>query len=119
MEKSKSVQAEADNEESSKERPVYCRFQWVAGLVCILGGGAIQFAVLPYADLVLISTNMIAGVVFNTFLSIKFLGERFMWKYDLPALALMCAGALTIVLLAKTDVTLYTPDQQKALLKSA
>ena len=57
---------------------------------------------LAYADLVLISTNYIAGIIFNTFLSIKFLDEKFVWRYDLPALTLMCAGALTIVLLANT-----------------
>ena len=65
---------------------------------------------LAYADLVLISTNMIAGIIFNTFLSIRFLGEKFLWKYDLPAFALMATGAITIVLLADTDEKLFTPD---------
>ena len=118
LEKRKSNQGETENYPSTKEKPIYCKFQWLAGIVCILGGGAIQFSVLPYCDLVLISTNMISGVVFNTFLSIKFLDEKFVWKYDLPALTLMCVGALTIVLLANTDETMYTPEQQKALLKS-
>ena len=71
---------------------------------------------LAYADLVLISTNYIAGIIFNTFLSIRFLGEKFLWKYDLPAFALMAIGAMTIVLLADTDEKLFTPDQMKALL---
>ena len=71
---------------------------------------------LAYADLVLISTNMIAGIIFNTFLSIRFLGEKFLWKYDLPAFALMATGAITIVLLADTDEKLFTPDQMTALL---
>ena len=73
---------------------------------------------LAYADLVLISTNMIVGVIFNTFLSIRFLGEKFLWKYDLPAITSMVVGAMTIVLLADTDEKLFTPDQMKELLGS-
>ncbi len=58
--------------------------------------------VLPFADLVLISSNGITAITFNTFLSIKFLGEKFIWRYDVPAFAFMGFGAITIVLLAST-----------------
>ena len=102
LEQNKSSEVDEVNP-SGKERPVFCRFQWIAGFVCLIGGGAIQFVSLPYIDLVLVSTNMISGIIFNTFLSIKFLDEKFVWRYDLPALTLLCAGALTIVLLANTE----------------
>ena len=71
---------------------------------------------LAYADLVLISTNFAAGIVFNTFLSIKFLGEKLMWKYDLAAFALICLGGILIGLIANTDEKLFTADQMKELL---
>lgn len=57
---------------------------------------------LPYADLILISTNAITAILFNTFLSIKFLGEKFIWRYDVPAFSLMAIGGMLIVLMAST-----------------
>ena len=92
--------------------------QWLIGFAIIVIGGAIQVWLLAFADLVLISTNMIVGVVFNTFLSIKFLGEKFLWKYDLPAISFMMIGAMIIVLLADTDEKMFTPDEMKSLLLS-
>ena len=65
---------------------------------------------LPFADLVLISTNSISAIIFNTFLSIKYLGEKFIWKYDVPAFSFMGAGGILIVLMAKTDDRKYSPE---------
>ena len=79
LEKSKSNET-ADTEDHApkmKKKPVYCRLLWVIGFICLMVGGAIQFFVLPYADLVLISTNRITGMIFNTFISIQFLDEKF------------------------------------------
>ena len=92
---------------------------WLAGGGIIVLGGTIQFSVLPYADLVLISTNMITGIIFNTFISIKFLEEEFVCKYDFSALTMMSIGALIIILLAKPNEEMYTKDQIVALLTSA
>ena len=81
--------------------------------------GGITFICLPYANLVLISSNMIAAIAFNTFLSIKFLGEKFILKYDLPAFSLMASGGIMIVLLAATkSEDIRTPDEIVALLES-
>ena len=67
--------------------------------------------VLPYADLVLISTNSITAIAYNTFLSICFLGEKFIWKYDMPAFAFMGLGSITILFLASTSDKEFTHDQ--------
>ena len=91
---------------------------WLAGGGIIVLGGVIQFLVLPYADLVLISTNMISGIIFNTIISIKFLSEQFLCKYDFPALAMMSIGALIIVLIAKPNEKMYTKDEMVTLLTS-
>ena len=66
--------------------------------------------VLPYADIVLISTNSITAIAYNTFLSIHCLGEKFLCKYDLPAFSLMGVGAITIILLSKTVQTEMSRD---------
>ena len=79
-------------------------------------GGVLQFLALPFADLVLISTNSIAAIIFNTFLSIQYLGEKFIWKYDVPAFSFMGLGGVIIVMMAKTDDRKYTPEQIKELL---
>ena len=73
---------------------------------------------LPYADLVLISTNAIAAILFNTFLSVKFVGEKFVWKYDVPAYTLMSLGAIVIVLQASSTEKQFGPDEMKVLLMS-
>ena len=79
-------------------------------------GGVLQFLALPFADLVLISTNSIAAIIFNTFLSIRYLEEKFIWKYDVPAFSFMGLGGVVIVMMAKTDDRKYSPEQIKQLL---
>ena len=88
------------------------------GLALLLIGGGMQVVALPYADLVLISTNAITAILFNTFLSIRYLGEKFVWKYDVPALTLMSLGALVIVLVSEADEKKFTPEEIKELLTS-
>ena len=88
------------------------------GLALLLIGGGMQVVALPYADLVLISTNAITAILFNTFLSIRYLGEKFVWKYDVPALTLMSVGALVIVLVSEADEKKFTPEEIKELLTS-
>ena len=75
--------------------------------------------VLPFADLVLISTNSITAIAYNTFLSIKCIGEKFIWKYDLPAFMIMGAGAITIVMLASTTEKVFTAEKILNLLFSS
>ena len=105
--------------DANQERaPYYCNFKWICGLILLLLGGLIQLVVLPFADLVLISTNSITAIAYNTFLSIRCLGEKFVWKYDLPAFVIMGAGAVTIVMLASTTEKVFTAQKILSLLFS-
>ena len=97
-------------ENQVKSRPVFLRWRWIVGLIVMALGGVLQFLALPFADLVLISTNSIAAIIFNTFLSIRYLGEKFIWKYDVPAFSFMGLGGVIIVMMAKTDDRKYTPE---------
>ena len=103
---------------NEKRPPFYCAGRWICGFILLLLGGLIQLAVLPYADLVLVSTNSISAIAYNTLLSIKCLGEKFVCKYDLPAFALMGAGAITIVMLASTTEKVFTAEKILGLLFS-
>jgi len=54
--------------------------------------------VLPYADLLLFTATSSISVVYGVFLAIVILGERFVWRYDLTAIALILIGCvLTVV----------------------
>ena len=112
------MEKEGQEDGRRKITPAYCRLQWNIGLFLLFFGGAMQVVVLPYADLVLISTNAIAAILFNTFLSVKFLGEKFVWKYDVPAYTLMSLGAIVIVLQASSTEKQFGPDEMKVLLMS-
>ena len=96
-----------------KRKPVFCRCQWIVGFILMTLGGIFQIIALPFCDLVLISTNSITAILFNTFLSIRYLGEKFVPKYDVPSFTLMGAGGLTIVLLASHDDKKFTPREIK------
>ena len=105
------AQKEDIDDTQKNEMPVYCRWQWLLGFGFLAVAVAIHTFALPYADIVLISTNMIWGIVFNTFLSIRYLDEKFIWKYDLVAFSFMGFGMLTIILIANTDEIKYTAEE--------
>ena len=100
------------------KKPVYCYCIWHIGFWMLIVGGGMQIAVLPFVSLVLISTNSITAIAFNTFLSVKYLGERMNWKYDLPAFALMGIGGFSIVMLAQTSEETFSREYIIQLLTS-
>jgi len=79
---------------------------------------AVHGGTMPFCDLVLLSTLTAAGIVISEILSIKYLGEKFIFKYDMPSLALIILGCTTIVALSNQEETKYSPDRIKDLLTS-
>jgi hypothetical protein len=61
-------------------------------------------AVLPYADVTLLTTICAFGILFTTLLSICLLGETFVWKYDLVATLLVITGSVTTIMQMNTKV---------------
>ena len=53
-----------------------------------------------FADIVLLSFNAATAIVFQVLLSIIFLNEVFVCRYDLPAMTLIIAGSSCIILTA-------------------
>ena len=81
-------------------------------------GTVICIAMLPFMDLVLASTINIVAIAWNTFLSVKCLGEELNWKYDLPAFTLMGAGTILIVLTSSKTEKKFTKDDIVEILNS-
>ena len=109
---------EGVQKDQGKRRRTVTTPGWLVGFGLLAAGGVLQVVLLTYADLVLLSTTMIPAIMFNTFLAIKVLGEKFLWKYDLPAFLLMACSAITIIVLADMEEKLFTPRQVKDLLGS-
>ena len=76
---------------------------WILGAICGIVGGSIHVIMLPYCDLVLLSTSSCLAIVFGNILAIKFLGEKLVWKYDLSSFILIVVGCMAIVLLSEAD----------------
>ncbi len=65
-----------DTEKNKGASAAYCSLFWLAGLAMSVGATATHLLILPYADLTLLSTNSITGIVFALVLSIIFLDEK-------------------------------------------
>ena len=77
-------------------------FKWLLGLILIVVSSLVHVAVLPYADLVLLSSTSATAIIFGIMLSVSWLGEKFDTKKDLPAIGLICLGCLMTVIFANS-----------------
>ena len=84
----------------------------------LIAGNVISSAVLPFCDLVVLSTVTALGIIISDVLAVIYLGERLVWAYDAPAITLIMIGTLTIILLSNYEETTYTPETIKNLLWS-
>ena len=73
---------------------------------------------LPFVDLVILSTGTAISIVLNTVMSVMYLGEKFLPAYDVPALSMIIIGSLAICLMSSYDETTFTPDRIRELLSS-
>ena len=79
---------------------VYCTISWMIGFACVIIGSLLNLVALPFVDLVLISTTVGIAIVFNNLVAMWWLGEKMIWKYDVPAFILVVGGSTAIVLLS-------------------
>jgi len=73
-------------------------------------GTIIHIFVLPFLDLTLIAVNAVVGIVFTVLLSIFFLGEELVPKYDISGLICISIGCTGIVLFANKEEQEFTSD---------
>lgn len=82
----------------------------IIGFLLVVISSLIHIAVLPYADLVLLSSGAASAIVFGIILSVYILGEKFDLRYDLPGVLLTCTGCILTVLNANKIEQDYTLD---------
>jgi hypothetical protein len=84
--------------------------QWVSGLALVFVAATVHAAVLPFADLVLLSTHCCWALVFCQVLSRIVLKEKLMVRYDMPAMVLLMSGCMIIVFNCNFEEVTYTAD---------
>ena len=102
----------------TKKKIGFFTWQWMSGFALLLLGTIINTVVLPFCDLVVLSTIGALGILMNNALSVIFLREKMVWRYDLPAILLILSGTITIILMSDYSETTYTPDMIRELLWS-
>lgn len=100
-----------------KEIKAYCTASWIIGFICVFFGSILNLIALPFCDLVLISTTVGIAILFNNLVAMWWLGEKIVYKYDIPAFVLIVAGSTAIVLLSVEGEEEYTPQRIKELLE--
>ena len=91
--------AHIDAEKSQRTAFLTCK--WILGVLCLIGGGVIHIVVMPFCPLVLLATNSATAIVMSAILSVWFLGESIVWRYDMPAFVLISGGTTAMVMLSK------------------
>jgi hypothetical protein len=84
--------------------------------MCI--GVLLHLAAIPYADLTLLSANSSMAIVLNIFLSISLFDEKFLWRYDLPAILFIISGSTIIVLISNKKKSEISGQELLDILKS-
>lgn len=76
---------------------------WWAGFGVMVLGITIHIIALPYADMTLLAANSALAVAGNLALSIYLFDEKWVCKYDFPAMFCILGGSFTIVMLSNKD----------------
>ena len=77
-------------------------------MVC---GVTIHIIALPYADMTLLAANASLAIIGNLILSIYLFEEKWVWKFDCTAMALIIGGCCSIVLLSNKEQIDYNGQQ--------
>ena len=101
-----------------KQKLGFFTCQWIFGFLILGLGSLIRVVVLSFVDLVILSTIGAFSILFNYLLSIIFLGEVIVWKYDVPAISFILGGSLVIIFLSDYSENKYTPELVKELVFS-
>jgi multidrug transporter EmrE-like cation transporter len=90
----------------------------IGGIVILIACALLHMAVLPFADMTLLSTTQATAIIAGVLLSIFWLGEPLVPKYDLPALALMMTGGLYLCFMTNKTITFFTTEELGELMTS-
>ena len=82
---------------------MFCSLKGIAGFLLVLLGSTGHFVALPFCDLTLIACNASSAIIMNVWISSRFLGEKFVPKYDITAMLMVFFGTLIIILLSNKE----------------
>ena len=116
MEQEKRVQTERSDKTIAAQ--VFCSLKGVCSLFLTAFGGLGHFLALPFCDLTLIARNSSSAVLMNVWIAWKYLGEKFVPKYDITAMSLVSLGTVVIVGVTNKEQQTFTSDELLSLLTS-
>ena len=105
------IAVEKSGMNGTKQKSVFRERNYIIGFILLFIGSFWHVLVLPFCDVVLLSTNTATGIVMSTFLSIKYLDEKPVYKYDIPSVVLIVTGCIIIVLLSSYDDKTFTSQE--------
>jgi hypothetical protein len=91
---------------------------WFAGFGLEFFAGIAHIFVLPYANLVLLTSTSSLAVVFSVMLAIGVLGEKINPKYDIASVVLIVTGSVLTIGLANPSDKVFTKNTVKQRLSS-
>ena len=98
-------------EKKGEKYNVYCSFTWGIGFLFVIIGSILNLIALPFCGLILFSTTVGIGIVFNNIAAILWLDEKIIWEYDMPAFILIVGSCTNIVLLSGGEELEYTSGE--------
>lgn len=101
-----------------KIKPIYCRGRWILGFALLFTGACCHLTAIAFINVVLLSANAATAILVNALLSIYFLGEKFICKFDLIAWSLIIAGNALIIAASLESDRAYTPEEIISILSS-
>jgi hypothetical protein len=89
--------------ENTIQKNLFCSMKGLCGFFLMIVGVVGNFASLPFLDMTLVACNSSFAIMINIFISSKYLGEKFVAKYDLTAMSLVTMGTLVIIMLSNKE----------------
>ena len=90
----------------------HCKsMHWWIGIALLAAGSTLHVLAIPNADLSLFAANCAFAIVINMAVSLLFLDETFVAKYDLTAVLFMMMGCGIVVFSANKDEVEYSAEQ--------
>ena len=95
---------------------MFCSLKGIAGFLLVFLGSMGHFVALPFCDLTLIACNASSAIIMNVYISWRFLGEKFVPKYDVSAMLMVTFGTLIIILLSNKEQQTFETEEIVSLL---
>jgi membrane protein YdbS with pleckstrin-like domain len=84
--------------ENQQKNCSFFEIKWLAGYLLLVVSSAIMVLILPFCDLVLMSSSSAAAIIFGVILSVFWLNEPLVWRYDMTAILVIILGSVLTVL---------------------